>query len=733
MRLRTSSDVSTLRSRWATPGFAAATAATGASAEAAIAADLQPALQGAGWGHDYMCPEHVVGLDWLPDQPAEHRCPVGGEFRTGPAFDAGWRVALNGRIAAGLSSCATSYLATGEARYRDHVVAILLRYAELYPALPPNGTWVGRGRVTGQSLEEAVWGIGVAWAYDAVADTLTPSEDALLCGLLRQVADHVSEQLLERIHNIECWHLACLVTLAVVLDDDHLRERSLRGENGLADQLAEGILRDGWWAEGSPSYHYYMLSSALWSALALREVDPEFTNGTRLRRSFTSPLTMLRSDGSLPALNDGWLAVAEPWGIGQYAAQYEQGFGLFGDDDCAWFLREAYAHGHERRSDWALMLGPSPEQLDARGSAPEPQRVFDDSGYAFLTTGRGPDERSVMLKYGRHGGGHGHPDKLEIDLHAFGRRLAGDDGSPSYNSPLQGPWVRQTLSHNTVLLDHDSQPEARGRLLAFADAGSEPVGLIDAEVSWAADPDASNGPPGSWLAEPRQRHHPAYAGSVIRRLLLAAPGPDDPGGYLLDVVLVDAVRPVDIDLAFHHRGSVFSRRSTPSRPVDFDLPNETYAHLRDVHRLADAGSGRETARRLEFGFDGGATTLWLGRGDGGQVLQARVPGNPPAESQALVLRRASGGTACFVSVLEASAHAGQNVVHDVVVQGDTAGWSTNLAIDVDVTTSAGVDRWRIAPGEGDETAAGVQTAGAQRAITVTLGRGSRADRSRMAA
>jgi hypothetical protein len=69
----------------------------------------------------------------------------------------------------------------------------------------------------------------------------------------------------------------------------------------------------------------------------------------------------------------------------------------------------------------------------------------------------------------------------------------------------------------------------------------------------------------------------------------------------------------------------------------------------------------------------------------------------------------------------------------VVVRGDTAGWGTGLAVEVDVATVNGVDGWRIGDGAAVTTAVGVESAEGERRITVALCRGSRADRSRMAA
>src|SRR5512137_3018224 len=71
------------------------------------------------------------------------------------------------------------------------------------------------------------------------------------------------------------------------------------------------------------------------------------------------------------------------------------------------------------------------------------------------------------MKYGPHGGGHGHPDKLGFVLYGRGQVLAPDPGTANYGVPIQGGWFRTTLAHNTLVVDEDSQKAAEGKCLAF--------------------------------------------------------------------------------------------------------------------------------------------------------------------------------------------------------------------------------------------------------------------------
>lgn len=664
--LRTTEEVNRLRRRITDPEFADAWKTLRQRADTAIDAGLRPAHEGAGWGHGYYCPEHVQVLEFDPARPDRHRCPVDGVDHSGAAFDAGWRCILNGRILDGIGAGAVVWQATGQRRYHDHVVAILLEYAAIYPTLPPNGEHVGKGRVTGQSLEEAVWGIGIARAYDDVRDSLDSAQRQAIERLLCQIGEQVRGQLLHKIHNIECWHLAALATIGAVAGEAEFVAAATEGEFALPAQLREGILADGWWAEGSPSYHFYMAASVLHAAVALRNSDPELL---QFHQMFSAPLTLLRPDLSLPALNDGWLAIAEPLGVANYAGLYEQAWGLWQDPADAGFLREIYGRGVVRAAETALTMGPDLAAVPA-GPTRQLRPVHPASGYAVLAD----QDRFLLLKYGPHGGGHGHPDKLQVDLAAFGARLAPDAGSPAYNSPLQGPWFRQTVSHNTVVLGEESQPEAEGRLLRFVDPAGQPVGLIDAEVRWPSGPEPPQ-QPGSWLREPRRRFVPAYAGARLRRCVLSKPG-----SYFVDLVLVHAGAEVPVDLLWHHRGRLVE-------PQPAFRAASPYPYFEDVCRVPGP------TWFMQWEVDGAGTRMWGRDPAGGRTLAATTPSNPPAQRQSTLLRRSSGPAVCFAAVIEPFRE--RRLVDSVRWSGDLLDGGLTISVD----HGAGTDIWELRTGD----------------------------------
>ncbi|OYV66622.1 MAG: hypothetical protein B7Z72_11020 [Gemmatimonadetes bacterium 21-71-4] len=72
----------------------------------------------------------------------------------------------------------------------------------------------------------------------------------------------------------------------------------------------------------------------------------------------------------------------------------------------------------------------------------------------------------AALDYGQSGGGHGHPDRLNVLLSVGATRWLDDLGTGSYVDPSLH-WFRSTLAHNAPLVDGHSQWRVDGVLEAF--------------------------------------------------------------------------------------------------------------------------------------------------------------------------------------------------------------------------------------------------------------------------
>jgi hypothetical protein len=172
---------------------------------------------------------------------------------------------------------------------------------------------------------------------------------------------------------------------------------------------------------------------------------------------------------------------------------------------------------HRNALFWGLDSLPPSE-----GAAPSSQ-VFRESGFAVL---RSPTDHTVMMKFGPHGGGHGHYDKLGLISYGLGGILGTDPGTQSYAAPTHNTWDKQTVAHNTVVVDERTQGEATGALHWFQT--------------------------GDGLTAVRADAGPAYRSARLGRTLLVT------GDYLLDLFDVASLdgAPHKFDWVYHNPGRV---------------------------------------------------------------------------------------------------------------------------------------------------------------------------------
>src|SRR5690606_648908 len=211
MNLFTPADRTRLEQRYTLPQFAPAVAHLQALAQAQMQHPLNVPVVGAGWTHNYTCPQHATRLIYHRDTPHEHACPVDGEVFSGGVYDDAWRGFRNHELIASAQAAALVWAMTSEQPYLDHAAQVLRDYAEHYPGYEVHGQNAGQGRVLGQSLDEAVWAIPAAWTYDIIRQAIAESDRNLIeSQLLHGLGQHLLTQLWTLIHNIQCWHLAGL-------------------------------------------------------------------------------------------------------------------------------------------------------------------------------------------------------------------------------------------------------------------------------------------------------------------------------------------------------------------------------------------------------------------------------------------------------------------------------------------------------------------------------------------
>ncbi|MFZ1753344.1 MAG: heparinase II/III family protein [Caldilineaceae bacterium] len=594
-----------------------------------------PAQPG-GYYHNYFCPEHGVELHFDPASPHHHRCPNDDVIWQGAGFDAAWRWFVNNRLAESAIRLALLWRLEGDPAHLQPVIAALTGYADQYAAYQQVPRTVGNpGVATYTTLDESVWVLPLAWAYAMVQAALSSEQQHQIEEkLFLPVAEHLLQHHFGGIHNFACWHNAAIGTLGVVLHREDLLDFALNSDYGCDQQLRQGVLADGLWFEGSFSYHFYTTYALLALAKAVRHLPAhDLRARPELGLMLLAPIHSAFPDGSLPATNDCWYFTSTLadccHGVPPAPAFYEIAHSWYDEPAFGHVLQRAYEQTPRDSLD-ALLFGRA--QLPGAADPSLPSTLLPASGYAILraTPSYLPvetqrdihrdvtaEQRYLLLKYGPHGGGHGHPDKLNLTLYAYGERFAPDLGTPGYGLDLFESWYRQTASHNTVTIDGYSQPEATGELCVFR--GEGPFQVADAKVGWG---DGAG----------------VYAGVSMRRVVLARPD------YFLDLFLVEAPQPRRFDWLYRNVGVLHTALPLADYPA-LCSEGQGYQHMREPQQARVDGDWQA---RWELSA-GGLQLLAAGAGNG-QVLTAATPGNPPSDCGSTLIQRRFGTSAVFLTL-----------------------------------------------------------------------------------
>ncbi len=412
--------------------------------------------------HDYFCPLHNQQLTFRWDSPKAHLCTACGKAWEGnDRFDWAWIYQIHFLNRDYMYQCMYLYLATGDRKYAGYIKDMLLDYASKYDGWFEHNS--GRqatdkhsGKAFAQSLDEASWATKTAMAYKAIKSTLNDKEiKAIEDGYLRPASRLLLNRPAEA--NWQMWHNSGLAALGIALEDDSIVDIAVnKPRYGYHYLVGKHKNADGWINEGSPHYHYYPLEALIFTARAVdcrgyALFDPD------LHDMFAEPVKGTYPDLSFPAHSDGWYGA----NLLSQTALYELASARFTDRLMHDVLSMAY--NHKKRWDPEALLNGHDYGKSSVGRLIQPSYSFDQSGFCLLRNGG----RTVVLKFGGNGIGHGHPDKLSLTIHDGHRELISDFGTSGYGTPDYLGWYKRSLSHNTVTVDGKDQQRSTGRLLKF--------------------------------------------------------------------------------------------------------------------------------------------------------------------------------------------------------------------------------------------------------------------------
>jgi len=475
-------DIQALQQRIAQPSWKERWSAYKKAVDKSLSQPVELPPRGGNWSHNYVCPQHAARLrqgkrigpwEW------EHRCPVGNHILRGDPsqahldFDGNAIMDVHGNYAQLLRDAGVVFQVTGDRRYAEKAREILLAYAAKYLTYPRHDNYgrpKGGGRVASQSLSEASWLIPVAQGADLIWETLTAEQKRFVEEkLFRPALNEVILPSTHGIHNIRCWLNSAIGSVGYLLGDERLIQIAIDDpKRGFRQQMLQGVRDDGMWYEGASGYHFYTIRGLWPLSEAARHCGLNLYEA-RYKSLFDGPLALAMPNLTLPNFNDSGVV-----SLTAQADYYELAYARWRDP-----LYVPLLAAGRRRGELALWYG-VPELPKADLDVTRGSRNSPPSGYAILERGPGKDATWLCVKYGPHGGGHGHNDKNHFILYSRGRIVMPDAGTHAYGSPLHKSWDKTTLAHNTLVVDEQSQAQAEGKCLAFGAASGVDYVITDA-------------------------------------------------------------------------------------------------------------------------------------------------------------------------------------------------------------------------------------------------------------
>jgi len=624
-----------------------------------------------------VCPVDGAALVFDPWSPGSHRCPRCRETYSGERHDRAWARYQHLWLAERAAHLAALGALADHRGAAARAGEILRAYAARYFRYPNRDNVLGPSRLFFSTYLESLW-IGNILAA-AVLLRESGNLDEATTRAVNQVAEEAANligEFDEGFSNRQTWNNAALAAIASWFEDEDLASRAIESPTGLLAHLMRGFGPDGMWYEGE-NYHLFalrgLLTGVAWAAQAGIDVWVEPAPAGRLRAALLAPAHSALPDFTFPARKDSRFGVSlahpmylELWEVG-LANLEERGAGSGTPELASWLTTlyrtaatkpevfESYLHdapmeplsaprSPSRTSlSWWTLLFMEPQLPDDAAAWAPASMLLDTQGLAILRT----RERYVSLECGPSGGGHGHPDRLHLTLHADGVHWLPDLGTGSYVAHDLF-WYRSTLAHNAPRLDGSSQPPGDAHCLAFDVRG---------DFAWA-----------------RGRY------GELGRAVLSGPA------YVVDVTDLSGKESHLIELPWHFDGT--GDVVTPGCWTEGELADE-FVHT--VERFVPAGEGPTV---LELHADGRqlrAHFLFTG-----ELLRATGLGKPGTEKEAaFYVLRARGRGARFVTVLEPVAAA--PTVRGVRARGEV----------VDVETARGIERHAIGA-EGWEVQVGAE-------------------------
>ncbi len=420
----------------------------------------------AGWRHDFYSRGSGGPLFFEPQQSEKFLDPLTKQREGNAAQHRAWVLLAHERTLRIMRSLGLLYQLTGDEKYLRWVEHGLLVLSEHFAVIGPEKPGeVAKGGTAGAVYFQPLYDAGILLlmtnACSFVKDKISEQMRAKIKAVFEERVPFLMTFLNGKgAHNMGCFASAAIGLAGELWDRPDWISRALTGNNGFTEQLRQGVPLvndqcDGLWGEGTLFYHFYSLTTLIpLRELAARQgvkIAPEIER--RFEAMFEAPLQLADAQGRLPALSD--FGAPRHFSLELYRHVYEYAAGKLNLNKYGPALAHIYEQSAAPRTDLAaLAFGPHRMPV-ALKLAPRHTRLPVARIGVFRES---QPEIWLLFRCGKFVGGHDHPDRLSIFLHAEGQQISPDLGEPGYALRAQtGDYHRTTLAHNTLFANEQSQ------------------------------------------------------------------------------------------------------------------------------------------------------------------------------------------------------------------------------------------------------------------------------------
>ncbi len=599
------------------------------------------------WGHYYNCPKHGVKFIFNPRDSKNFVCPIDNEVYHGEPYEGGWWTSNNYRNSAAAATLAIAYAATEKAEFLDTVKAILLGYAKNFPNYEEHGDipYNKQGRLNSQVLCDSNQVFDFITAYALTKDTFTESERSTIENdFFIPETELIMKNFTPQLHNHEIAICRTVGSVGLVLGRRDFCEFAVNGKYGIKYQLDNSLLSDGFWFEGSTTYHFYVLDMLFAYERVAKHTEyslMKFPHYKELiRKMLLFPFNITSDGDSLPPLND----TTGIYKLSQKADLYEHAYSLYGEEK---FLIPIYKN-LAGKGDCAprfdtllgLMCGTETLPQTPAGETTENYLSEESSGLAIL---HGHDERYLVLKATPYGGEHDHYDRLSVSFDAFGKPICADFGTVQYGVPLHYSYYKNTATHNTVCIN--------GKNMVPCEIAIDDISIIDGGYILDAK---TNSPEGYKMPDSftiKAWDDEAYRGVSMRRRIIWQ------DKYFIDVFNVNSDNTYRKEWTWHTIGCI-------------DIPEGAH----EISAVAQDGA-QSLLRDAKLYTAQGFTKISHDCGDGikldvhvfadgKELIFAKGHASPPSTDASFIIERTCEKSPIYINVIEAYRE-GEGVIESV--------------------------------------------------------------------